>query len=759
MYEQFFEALFRDTPGGLIELRAKAPNGQIFRGPFTPLVARTDALTGHERTRRQGFIAGHRQADHVFVGVATRTDHTSGEAANCASVPALFVDLDFKRFATEADARATLTQFPFPPSLVVHTGGGLHAYWCLAPAINARDPRIVPALKALARLLGGDPSATDVARCLRVPGTLNFKPEYGEPRPVVLEACHSDRRYPVDALLAALPISAEPAAPIVPGMEQLVRTLAPLAPMIAGCEFVRWCRDHPAEVSEPLWYALLSNLSRCEDGVAAAHELSRKHPRYSPLETAQKFQHALQAPGPITCARIRELGFTGCPPEGHGVSAPAALGLPQHLVATEARLVETVLTAILNDLPRHDGAAPGVDDEPSRHGGDPAPEPDAAPASEPEGDDHAHDAGQEHEAGPEPAAEAPDPAPLPWPADDLADLPWDAPPLRFHVDILLPEKGVVWIGAVPHAFKSLFVQYLTMSLAADRAKVAEHFAIHSRPRVLYLANEDSRARTHARALDILRPWGRDRLPRHRWRVVSRAPINLLDAPAMTALAAHCRRHRVGVLVIDTWSAASPTADPLNAKEQLALATAVTALADVIDGLVLVVDHSRKNSADDWLSAAELYGPVQKGARAAHLLLLRRLRDDPRRIEVFVDSKDLDEQPRFFLQVSPTNSGLEKFVFAGTVAAAADQARQVGQDNAARILAAVPVGAEQASPAEWIAEAVAKAWPATERRRAPQLSTIRRHLTDLVAAGRVRRVGKARHTRYWQESAQGPGEQM
>jgi hypothetical protein len=97
--------------------------------------------------------------------------------------------------------------------------------------------------------------------------------------------------------------------------------------VVQGCDFIRWARDHQAEVSEPLWYAMLSNLARLDGGREAAHAFSKAYPGYSPRETDAKFEHARRGSLPITCARIQELGFTGCPAAGHGVASPAALGL------------------------------------------------------------------------------------------------------------------------------------------------------------------------------------------------------------------------------------------------------------------------------------------------------------------------------------------------------------------------------------------------------------------------------------------------
>lgn len=172
-------ALLFDQCEGLVELRAFAgqarpPVGRLFCAPT-------------DNTALAAFLARHRTHD-VYFGVATRRDASSGTLTNCQALGALFIDLDFK-VTPEAEARARLARCPLPPSALVHSGGGLHGYWRL------REPLALPAeaesakrqLRRLAYALGGDLSAAEPARVLRVPGTLNVKPEYGTPRPVHLE--------------------------------------------------------------------------------------------------------------------------------------------------------------------------------------------------------------------------------------------------------------------------------------------------------------------------------------------------------------------------------------------------------------------------------------------------------------------------------------------------------------------------------------------------------------------------------------------
>ncbi len=92
---------------------------------------------------------------------------------------------------------------------------------------------------------------------------------------------------------------------------------------VLDCEFIRWCRAHPSEVPEPLWYAMISNLVRLKGGYSMCHEYSREHHRYSSLETDRKIHQALDFGRPHTCGYIRDRGFR-CK-RSCGVRSPAAL--------------------------------------------------------------------------------------------------------------------------------------------------------------------------------------------------------------------------------------------------------------------------------------------------------------------------------------------------------------------------------------------------------------------------------------------------
>lgn len=90
------------------------------------------------------------------------------------------------------------------------------------------------------------------------------------------------------------------------------------------CQFVQHCKEHAAELHEPLWHSLISNLiSVRPGGVTLCHKYSLRYPKYSRSETDQKILHALDGSGPHTCEYIRSSGFK-CDKECN-VKSPAGL--------------------------------------------------------------------------------------------------------------------------------------------------------------------------------------------------------------------------------------------------------------------------------------------------------------------------------------------------------------------------------------------------------------------------------------------------
>jgi len=84
---------------------------------------------------------------NVWIGVAPRQPGLRvgqrGAGSECYGLPALWIDLDVdggqhKRtdLPTREVADAMIAQCPYPPSLILATGGGLHLYWALAELLD-----------------------------------------------------------------------------------------------------------------------------------------------------------------------------------------------------------------------------------------------------------------------------------------------------------------------------------------------------------------------------------------------------------------------------------------------------------------------------------------------------------------------------------------------------------------------------------------------------------------------------------------------
>lgn len=135
---------------------------------------------------------------NVYVGVLPRVGRGGGQAdVSCACF--LYADLDGGDEGPEGAwciLDSSLQSGLPEPNLIVGSGGGLHAYWRLLHIFEIHTPtdRLIfkMLLQRLSRKIGGqlplahaDPAAAEIARILRVPGTLNRK-QIDNPRPVTL---------------------------------------------------------------------------------------------------------------------------------------------------------------------------------------------------------------------------------------------------------------------------------------------------------------------------------------------------------------------------------------------------------------------------------------------------------------------------------------------------------------------------------------------------------------------------------------------
>jgi hypothetical protein len=182
----FFRALYAGMGEGYLTLTAIHPDKQrptpSRHIPVVNEVALREAL--------ECLFAANRAGWGAYLSVATRKADLGrwrrGGKDDLAYLPALFVDID----TDPEDALCALRLFTPAPSCIVSSGAGIHSYWLTEPMTDfALADRI---LRGLASYFHAD--RTNVAQSLRIPGTINTKPQRGGALCHVIDM-FPDRRY------------------------------------------------------------------------------------------------------------------------------------------------------------------------------------------------------------------------------------------------------------------------------------------------------------------------------------------------------------------------------------------------------------------------------------------------------------------------------------------------------------------------------------------------------------------------------------
>jgi hypothetical protein len=272
---------------------------------------------------------------------------------NVESLKALWMDFDFKEFdppdiKSAMPALAGMLKHAAlpPPSVIVHTGNGLHVYWPFDQPIELeRWQRLAEALKAVAQecKLPIDHGCTaDACRVLRPPGTSNWK-DPANPKPVSL--LHSSgkvfRYEDLEGVLMPW-VGATRSKPLPSAIDQTLlneftggltarnETPGRFETIIKHCGVARMIAEtHGKASGENLWMSTLQLLKHCEDGAMWVHPVSDGYPAYSVDETERKWQYRLaNSAGPTLCSTFEshEPSICGkCPHRGF-VKTPIQLG-------------------------------------------------------------------------------------------------------------------------------------------------------------------------------------------------------------------------------------------------------------------------------------------------------------------------------------------------------------------------------------------------------------------------------------------------
>ncbi len=201
--DTFLSLLFE--PDDLIEFRLIESyvlnNKKISSPPIRLWVKRKDWDTQYDEIKNRND-----NGYNSFFGVCPRLEVGKAKKADIPLVRTLWIDVDYcdtKDFKSRLDG----TELP-EPSIVVHSGNGIHAYWLLAEAVELNsdaDRQLIEGLnKSFKVALGGD-HTHDVTRILRLPHPELFNVKNhrngATPKPVTLIKA-DDVRYTIKELEA-----------------------------------------------------------------------------------------------------------------------------------------------------------------------------------------------------------------------------------------------------------------------------------------------------------------------------------------------------------------------------------------------------------------------------------------------------------------------------------------------------------------------------------------------------------------------------
>lgn len=200
-------------------------------------------VQSHYQPMNWCIVKGWRENVYFSCALMRKPERGRGGVADAMGITMLWLDLDIADDAhksatcpTREQAELILAAYPVPPSIIIHSGHGLHCYWLLnEPWMFTDDADRQEAAefmrgwqgiaKRAAAAMGKSVDSThDLARVLRVPNTINHKG--GQEIRVTTERME-DVRYSLETLRPHLILDG-PASPIkTPSARDACGSVAP----------------------------------------------------------------------------------------------------------------------------------------------------------------------------------------------------------------------------------------------------------------------------------------------------------------------------------------------------------------------------------------------------------------------------------------------------------------------------------------------------------------------------------------------------
>ncbi len=344
----FFEALWGEEP----------PEGYTIVCPFRKPNLLTYPFHTSQLKDISTQIEMHKSDKDVYFSIGLQKDEPTagkrGKDSGVIAIPGFWCDFDFGTVGHKktnyppelSNITDILFKTFYEPSLIVFSGGGVHAYWLFKePWVFENDIERQQAMSFSHKFqnifvtLFNDfgwhlDNTSAISQLLRVPGTYNFKT--GARKPVYILDQNENRYNPEtfqeffieDTFLTQCQLENMPVADSETNTnDNVIETHhepvdhSPvdsnainhkiLNELVSRCDFLQYCKNNAKTLSEPEWHAMICLLAHEYGGGKVIHQLSQPYPQYSKKETDLYIAKAIiNSEAPLTCDHIRSKIWT-----------------------------------------------------------------------------------------------------------------------------------------------------------------------------------------------------------------------------------------------------------------------------------------------------------------------------------------------------------------------------------------------------------------------------------------------------------------
>lgn len=314
---------------------------------------------------------------------------------------------------------------------------------------------------------------------------------------------------------------------------------------------------------------------------------------------------------------------------------------------------------------------------------------------------------------------------------DVAEVDaWEVDPPDPLIEGIVPRGAVVNVTGDTQTGKSLFFLWLCMELLAGGSPFGR-FKIHKVESILYLCLEDPEWRVKARIQDMIA--GGSILPEKNSLIIDvHHNFSLTNDEHFQMLEDLVRDFQFDVVVLDTYQKATGGLSSFDDEKQGPILHRLSNLTRSKGVTIFVLDHPRKGDSQfrsRTLTVRDIKGTGGKPQNADCVILMSRRGDN---VTMSWESKDYGEGG-MVLKRSPEGSNEPKFTFVDELENVVEERRLKARSNRA---AAVDLVKKGCSKTASIAEKLDLAE-----------STVRKHLSQSVKEGKVKKLGTTRGTEW------------